>query len=112
VAGLEAIGLAMAAQRGHRLWMLNSIAIPEGIDDVAVRRRLLAKHSIEIGGGLGPLRGKTWRVGLMGESSQRSHVLTFLSALSDVLDREGFKVEPGAALRAAQDAYRRAAGGT
>jgi alanine-glyoxylate transaminase/serine-glyoxylate transaminase/serine-pyruvate transaminase len=112
VAGLEAIGLAMVAEPGHRLWMLNSVAIPEGIDDVAVRRRLLAEHSVEIGGGLGPLRGKTWRVGLMGESSQRSHVLTFLSALSDVLDREGFKVEPGSALRAAEHEYRRAAGGT
>jgi alanine-glyoxylate transaminase/serine-glyoxylate transaminase/serine-pyruvate transaminase len=104
-AGLDAIGLAFASQEGHRLWMLNSIAVPEGVDDVAVRRRLLAEHGIEIGGGLGPLRGTTWRVGLMGESSRRPHVLTFLSALSDVLGHEGFAVAPGAAVAAAERVY-------
>jgi len=107
VAGIEAIGLALACQPGHRLWMLNSITIPEGVDDATVRRRLLADHSIEIGVGLGPLRGSTWRVGLMGESSRRANVLTFLSALSEVLDREGFKVEQGAAVAAAEGVYRR-----
>jgi len=106
-AGLEAIGLRLAAQAGHRLWMLNSVTIPDGVDDATVRRRLLAEHGIEIGGGLGPLRGRTWRIGLMGESSRRTHVLTLLSALGDVLDSEGFRVEPGAAAAAAERVYRR-----
>ena len=105
--GFSAIGLALASQPGHRLWMLNSITIPEGVDDASVRRRLLADHSIEIGVGLGPLRGSTWRIGLMGESSRRANVLTFLSAFSEVLDREGFKVEQGAAVAAAEGVYRR-----
>ena len=93
VAGFGAIGLTLASQPGHTLWMLNSVNIPKGVDDAAVRRRLLAEHSIEIGVGLGPLRGSTWRVGLMGESSRRTNVLSFLSALSEVLDREGVRVE-------------------
>lgn len=105
-AGLEAIGLGLASQEKHRLWMLSSVAVPAGIDDVSVRVQLLRDHSIEIGGGLGPLRGSTWRIGLMGESSRRSHVLTFLSGLSDVLDRQGFKVVPGAAVAAADSVYR------
>jgi alanine-glyoxylate transaminase/serine-glyoxylate transaminase/serine-pyruvate transaminase len=106
VSGLEAMGLTLASQAGHRLWMLNSIAVPKGIDAATVRRRLLDEHRIEIGGGLGPLSASTWRVGLMGESSRRSAVLTFLSAFGDVLDAEGFAVEPGAAIGAAERVYR------
>jgi alanine-glyoxylate transaminase/serine-glyoxylate transaminase/serine-pyruvate transaminase len=111
-AGLQALGLDLAAQRGHRLWMLNSVSIPTtssgapAVDDATVRRRLLCEHGIEMGGGLGPLRGKTWRIGLMGESSRRAHVMTFLSALSDVLTSEGLAVEPGSAVAAAERAYR------
>jgi alanine-glyoxylate transaminase/serine-glyoxylate transaminase/serine-pyruvate transaminase len=105
VAGLEAMGLAMAAQQNHRLWMLNSVTIPPGVDDAAVRRRLLADHTIEIGGGLGPLKGATWRVGLMGESSRRPHVFAFLSALSQSLTAEGHQVDPGSALAAAEEVY-------
>jgi len=104
-AGLEGAGLTLAAQSGHRLWMLNSVAIPAGIDDIRVRRRLLAEHGIEIGGGLGPLQGRTWRVGLMGESSRRAHVLTFLSALTAVLRGEGHAVDPGVAAAAAERVY-------
>jgi alanine-glyoxylate transaminase/serine-glyoxylate transaminase/serine-pyruvate transaminase len=111
VAGLEAIGLTLASQRDHRLWMLNSVSVPQGVDDAAVRRRLLAEHGIEIGGGLGPLRGSTWRVGLMGESSRRAHVLTFLSALSEVLRSEGYGVSAGSALGAAEGVYFRGEGG-
>jgi alanine-glyoxylate transaminase/serine-glyoxylate transaminase/serine-pyruvate transaminase len=107
-AGLEAIGLRLAARAGHRLWMLNSVAIPDGVDDATVRRRLLGEHGIEIGGGLGPLRGRTWRIGLMGESSRRAHVLALLSALGDALDAEGFPVDPGAAIAAAESVYREA----
>lgn len=109
VAGLEAMGLSLAAEPGHRLWMLNSVSIPKGVDDAAVRHRLLKQHSIEIGGGLGPLRGTTWRIGLMGESSRRAHVLTLLSALSESLNTEGFATDPGAAVAAAERTYRREA---
>jgi alanine-glyoxylate transaminase/serine-glyoxylate transaminase/serine-pyruvate transaminase len=111
VAGLEAMGLTIASQRDHRLWMLNSINVPHGVDDAAVRRRLLVEHAIEIGGGLGPLRGSTWRVGLMGESSRRAHVLTFLSALSEALRSEGYGMPAGSALGAAEGVYFGAEGG-
>jgi len=70
-AGLGALGLALAAEEGHRLPMLNAVTVPEGVDEAQVRTRLLAEHGIEIGGGLGPMKGKVWRIGLMGESSRR-----------------------------------------
>jgi alanine-glyoxylate transaminase/serine-glyoxylate transaminase/serine-pyruvate transaminase len=95
-AGLNALGLQLAAQEGHQLWMLNSVAIPDGVDDAAVRKALLADFSIEIGAGLGPLRGKTWRIGLMGESSTEANVLLVLSALERLLPRSGHPVPSGA----------------
>jgi alanine-glyoxylate transaminase/serine-glyoxylate transaminase/serine-pyruvate transaminase len=70
-----------------------------------VRGRLLKEHGIEIGGGLGPMKGKVWRIGLMGESSRRAHVLTVLAALDDALRAEGRAVRAGAAVAAAQAAY-------
>ena len=67
VARLEALGLELlAAAPGERLWTLNAVRVPAGVDEAAVRRRLLDSYSIEIGAGLGPLAGKIWRVGLMG----------------------------------------------
>jgi len=104
-AGLGALGLALAAEEGHRLPMLNAVTVPEGVDEARVRTRLLAEHGIEIGGGLGPMKGKVWRIGLMGESSRRAHVLTVLAALEDALRAEGRRVSPGAALGAAQSVY-------
>ena len=62
------MGLEIASQAGHQLWQLNAIAVPEGVDEANVRKRLLADFNIEIGAGLGPLKGKIWRVGLMGET--------------------------------------------
>jgi alanine-glyoxylate transaminase/serine-glyoxylate transaminase/serine-pyruvate transaminase len=103
-AGLAGLGLELAAQQGHRLWMLNSVAIPAGVDDVAVRTALLDEFRLEIGGGLGPLKGKTWRVGLMGESSSEANVLLLLSALERVLPRFGHRVEAGAGVAAASRA--------
>jgi len=100
-AGLGALGLHLVAQQGHQLWMLNSIAIPQEVDDVAVRKALLNEFQIEIGGGLGPLKGKTWRVGLMGESSTEANVLLLLSALERVLPRFGHQVDPGTGVGAA-----------
>lgn len=104
-AGLAAMGLPLAAQEGHRLWTLNSVTIPAGVDDAAVRRRLLDEFNIEIGAGLGPLRGKIWRIGLMGDSSSRGNVLLVLSALEEILRTQGHACAPGAGVAAAQVAY-------
>lgn len=104
-AGLDALGMQLAAQEGHRLWMLNSVTIPDGIDDAAVRQRLLAEYNIEIGAGLGAFKGKVWRIGLMGESSTRSNVLLILSALEAVLQQHGHRCPTGAGLRATQEVY-------
>ncbi len=109
VAGLEALGLTLPVEPAHRLWMLTSVTIPTGIDDVRVRRQLLEGHGIEIGGGLGPQKGRTWRIGLMGESSRRASVIAVLSALGEILAREGFPTAPGTAVAAAESVYRRLA---
>jgi len=79
--GLKQLGLSIASQEGHQLWQLNAITVPEGADEAAVRKRLLTDFNIEIGAGLGPLKGKIWRVGLMGETSSRQNVESFLTAL-------------------------------
>src|SRR5439155_7302369 len=109
-AGLGALGVALAAEEGHRLPMLNAVTVPDGVEEARVRARLLAEHGIEIGGGLGPTKGKVWRIGLMGESSRRAHVLTVLAALEDTLRAEGRRVSPGSALAAAQPVYAARAG--
>ncbi len=99
--GLSAMGLPLAAQEGRRLWMLNSVTIPSGIDDAEVRKRLLADYNIEIGGGLGPLKGKVWRIGLMGESSTPANVLLLLTALERILRDLGKDMPDGAGVMAA-----------
>ena len=104
-AGLAAIGLTIASQENHQLWTLNSVHIPDGVDDARVRGALLDEFNIEIGGGLGPLKGKTWRIGLMGESSTTANVLLVLSALERVLPRCGHKVDSGAGVAAAARVY-------
>ena len=85
VAGVEAMGLSMLVPESERLPMLNAVRIPEGADDMKVRKSLLNDFGIEIGGGLGDLAGKIWRVGLMGHSSNRKNVFLFLSSLEAVL---------------------------
>jgi alanine-glyoxylate transaminase/serine-glyoxylate transaminase/serine-pyruvate transaminase len=104
-AGLAPLGLALAAEEGHRLPMLNAVTVPDGVDEAKVRTRLLKDQGIEIGGGLGPMKGKVWRIGLMGESSRRTFVLTVLAALEDALRLEGRRVSAGCAVAAAQEAY-------
>lgn len=104
VAGLEAMGLRMFAQEGHRLPVLNAVAVPDGVDELALRRYLLSLD-IEIGGGLGPLKGKIWRIGLMGHTSQPKHVLALLGAIETGLAAQGFPVERGAGLAAASAVY-------
>jgi len=96
VAGIEAMGLAMLVPEPERLPMLNAICIPEGVNDMKVRKALLNDFGIEIGGGLGDLQGKIWRVGLMGHSSSRKNVFLFLSALETLLNAEGAKTKSGA----------------
>jgi alanine-glyoxylate transaminase/serine-glyoxylate transaminase/serine-pyruvate transaminase len=88
VAGLEALGLEMAVAPAHRLPMLNSVRVPGGVDEAAVRRELLGRHGIEVGAGLGPWKGRVWRIGLMGESSTPANVLMVLLALGEALGRE------------------------
>jgi len=104
-AGLEALGVAYAVEAPHCLPMLNAVTIPDGVDDKAVRGRLLNEFGIEIGGGLGPMAGKTWRIGLMGEASGRRNVLLFLAALEDCLRMQGCATTPGAGVAAANAAY-------
>ena len=81
--------------------MLTSVRIPSGVDDLRVRKKLLNESGIEIGGGLGPLKGQIWRIGLMGHSSSTENVLLLLSALEKLLVEEGYSVEPGAGVIAA-----------
>jgi alanine-glyoxylate transaminase / serine-glyoxylate transaminase / serine-pyruvate transaminase len=100
-AGLQAMGLALHAPEGHRLPVLTTVRIPEGIDDLKLRRALLYEHSIEIGGGLGPLAGKVWRIGLMGYSSSAENVLAVLAALEHELAGQGYRLEKGAGVAAA-----------
>jgi len=85
VEGLEQMGLEMLVETPFRLPMLNTVKCPAGIDELAVRRCLRAEHSIEIGGGLGPLAGKIWRIGLMGHTARPENVDRFLAALKDTL---------------------------
>lgn len=84
--GLAELGLELLVEEGFRLPMLNTVKLRDGIDDANVRRRLLEEYNIEIGAGLGALAGKVWRIGIMGESSTRSHVRLLLAALRDILD--------------------------
>jgi alanine-glyoxylate transaminase/serine-glyoxylate transaminase/serine-pyruvate transaminase len=93
VAGVEAMGMKMQVASEHRLWTLNAVAIPEGVDDARVRNQLLNEFNIEVGGGLGVFKGKVWRVGLMGAGSTENNVLLLLGALEKALRDEGFKLK-------------------
>lgn len=102
-AGLEAMGLIFLVDAADRLPQLNTVVVPDGVDEAAVRRALLNDHGIEIGAGLGALAGKVWRVGLMGQSASPRHVARFLTALEQVLDAMGADIETGAAAAAAEE---------
>jgi alanine-glyoxylate transaminase/serine-glyoxylate transaminase/serine-pyruvate transaminase len=84
-AGLEKLGLELWAAEGHRLPQLTTVRIPEGVDDGAVRRRLLTDYGIEIGGGVGAYAGKVWRIGCMGHTARLRNVTLLLGALAEVL---------------------------
>ena len=104
VAGLEAIGLEMHVAPEHRLWMLNTVRLPEGVDDGALRKAMLERYGIEVLGGFGPLAGKILRIGLMGASSTRNNILLFLDALESVMAHLGRPVGSGGA-QAAEKVY-------
>ena len=101
-AGLEALGLNLFADPGHRLNPLTTVMVPQGVDAAQVRRKLMVDYGIEIGGGLGELAGRVWRIGLMGESCKERNVLALLSALERILPDEGYEVAFGAGVAGAQ----------
>jgi alanine-glyoxylate transaminase/serine-glyoxylate transaminase/serine-pyruvate transaminase len=85
--------------------MLNCVMVPAHIPEADIRARLLSQYDIDIGGGLGPLKGKVWRIGLMGESSTEANVLTLLNALEALFLEGGWLSTPGVALQAASRVY-------
>jgi alanine-glyoxylate transaminase/serine-glyoxylate transaminase/serine-pyruvate transaminase len=79
------MNLEIVSQPGHQLWQLNAVGVPAGVDEATVRKRLLTEFNIEVGAGLGPLKGRIWRIGLMGETSKAQNVDRLLSALRTAL---------------------------
>lgn len=104
-AGIEAMGLSFVVKPEARLPQLNAIRVPDGVDEAAVRARLLNEYSLEIGAGLGAMAGKIWRIGLMGHAANRKNVLFCLGALDAVLGDMRAPIRPGAAVAAAMAAY-------
>lgn len=105
LAGLEVLGLVPLPPAGRRLPMLNCVMVPAHIPEADIRARLLSQYDIDIGGGLGQLKGKVWRIGLMGESSTEANVLTLLNALEALFLEGGWLSTPGVALQAASRVY-------
>jgi len=106
IAGLDAMGLSLfVTNPADRLVTVTGVNVPADVDDRKVRQQLLDEFNIEISGGLGPLKGKMWRVGLMGYSSLKPNVLLFLAALEKVLTDQGRAVPAGAGVAAALQTY-------
>jgi len=99
------MGLKFIVKEADRLPQLNTVTIPEGVDDAAVRTRLLQDYNLEIGAGLGALAGKVWRIGLMGHASNKTNVLLFLGALDSILTGMGANINSGVAVQAANKFY-------
>jgi alanine-glyoxylate transaminase/serine-glyoxylate transaminase/serine-pyruvate transaminase len=97
--------MSYVADPQHQLPQLNVVRIPDGVDDLVVRRRLLDEFGIEIGGGLGEFKGKAWRIGLMGYNSRPIVVLQFLAALEQCLQAQGAKGAPGRGVASANEFY-------
>lgn len=109
MAGLEAVGFRSFAQEGHRLPMLNAVHLPPDLDDGPSRARLRDEFNIEVGGGLGDLAGRIWRIGLMGESARSEIVLQLLSAIDQIVG-ESTQLSGGSATSAARQVYDEQAG--
>ena len=106
IAGLEALGIELLVKNAaDRLVTVTAALVPAGINEGQVRKTLLDEFNIEISGGLGPLKGKIWRIGLMGYSSQKTNVLLFLTALEKALADQGYRRTPGAGVVAAEQSY-------
>ncbi len=106
IAGLEAMGLKLLVENpSDRLPTVTAVMIPSGVNDEKVRNQLLDEFNIEIAGGFGPIKGKIWRVGLMGYCSQKPNVLLFLAALEKCLIDQGFRAGSGAGVGAAVKNY-------
>lgn len=104
--GLEAMGLGIIVEPDSRLPQLNAVSVPDGVDEAAVRQRLLQDYNLEIGAGLGALAGKIWRIGLMGHAANLNNVVLCLSALDAVLSDMGAPIKPGLAVSAAHEALK------
>jgi alanine-glyoxylate transaminase/serine-glyoxylate transaminase/serine-pyruvate transaminase len=104
-AGLETMGLHFTVDASVRLPQLNSVAVPAGVDEARVRSLLLERYGLEIGAGLGVLAGKVWRIGLMGSSCTRRHVMVCIDALENTLLELGADIHAGVAAQAASAAY-------
>lgn len=104
-AGFEALGLRFVVTESARLPQLNAVYVPEGVDEAAVRRKLLQDWNLEIGAGLGPLAGRIWRMGLMGYSCRRENVLLAVRAIGTVLAEQGLAVDPAEVEAAALRVY-------
>jgi alanine-glyoxylate transaminase/serine-glyoxylate transaminase/serine-pyruvate transaminase len=99
--GLEALGLELLVEAGARTPMLTSVRVPDSIDEAAVRRELRIRHRIEIGGGLGELRGRVWRIGLMGHGARPDSIVRVLTGLAAALAAQGRRTDLVGALAAA-----------
>lgn len=104
-AGLEAMGINFLVDEEYRLPQLNTVYVPEGVDEAEVRSRLLKDYSLEIGAGLGSLAGKVWRIGLMGSSCSRRNVMLCLAALENTLSAMDAPINRGVAALAADAVY-------
>ena len=103
IAGLQVMGFRLLPVRGQQLPPLTCIQLPPHLNEMELRKKLLKEFEIEIGGGLGPLAGKVWRIGLMGESSRLEHILLLLSAMEHLLSGAGDTIVPGDSLKAAAE---------
>ena len=110
-AGLAAMGLSFFGHEppAHRLPFIAPVLVPDGVDELRVRRRLVEDFGLEIGAAFGPLQGRIWRIGTMGYSARRQNVLLCLAALESVLRREGHAAPAGAGVDAALAHYATAA---
>ena len=104
-AGLEAMGIGFLVEEAYRLPQLNSVFVPEGVDEAEVRSKLLANYNLEIGAGLGALAGKVWRIGLMGSACNKQNVLLCLSALENTLSAMNADIIKDRAIAAAEAVY-------
>ncbi len=105
IAGVEALGLELLAAPAHRLVTVVAVRTPEGIENSTIRGKLMDEFNIEIAGGIGELKGRIWRIGMMGSSCTNNNVLLMLGALEKCLLDEGFKLSPGAGVGAATQFY-------